>query len=217
MAKPDAILFDLDGTLVDSLADIAAATNRVLASLGLPEHPVDAYRAFVGQGARRLVERALPADRRELLDEADAAFRADYMQNLLVATKPYPGILALLQTLRALGTPLAVCTNKPQAAAERVVAGLFPEGTFRVVSGQRPEIARKPDPAMALALARELDADPAKVWFLGDTKTDMETAQAAGMRAVGVLWGFRPRAELEEYGADRVLADPADLFGLLRG
>jgi phosphoglycolate phosphatase len=216
VTKPDAILFDLDGTLVDSLADIAAAANRVLAGLDQPTHRVEDYRAYVGQGVTRLVERALPVDRQDLVGAAEAAFRADYPQHLLVETKPYPGIKALLQTLVALKTPLAVCTNKPQAAAEAVVNGLFAAGTFAAIAGQRADVPRKPDPAMALQLAAELGAAPERVWYLGDTKTDMQTARSAGMLAVGVLWGFRPRAELEEHGAQRLLADPADLFGLLR-
>jgi phosphoglycolate phosphatase len=207
-----AVLFDLDGTLVDSLADIAGAANLVLAELGHATHPVESYRVFVGEGVTRLLEQALPAAALGDLPAAEAQFRRVYPQRMLDETRPYEGIPELLEALAARQIPCAVLTNKPQLAAEGVVEHLFAPGTFVAVVGQRDDQPRKPDPTGALDLARRLGLAPSRLAMVGDTRTDMETARNAGLRAVGVRWGFRDEAELRAHGADVVLSQPADLL-----
>lgn len=206
-----AVLFDLDGTLLDSLPDIGGSMNQVLEDLSLPTHAMPAYNEFVGEGVTRLVERALPAGQEGQKAEAEAAFRRVYAERLTDRSAPYPGIAKLLDRLQARGLPIAVCSNKPQAMTERVVATLFTRWSWAGVEGQRDERPRKPDPAAALELAATLGISPADVAFVGDTKTDMQTATAAGMQPVGVLWGFRGRAELEAHGAKVVFASAAEL------
>lgn len=206
-----AVLFDLDGTLVNSLPDIGGSMNQVLEDLGLPTYAMPAYREFVGEGVSRLVERALPFGREELRSEAEEAFRRVYAERLTEQSAPYPGIAELLDRLADRAMPFAVCSNKPQVMTERVVAALFDRWKFEGVEGQREERPRKPDPAAALELAATLRLSPADVAFVGDTKTDMETATRAGMQPIGVLWGFRDRAELEAHGARAVFGSPAEL------
>ncbi|MCA8926146.1 MAG: HAD family hydrolase [Planctomycetes bacterium] len=206
-----AVVFDLDGTLVDSLPDIGGSMNQVLRSLGLPPHPLSAYREFVGEGVLRLVERALPPGF-AAREQAVAAFREVYGARLTAESRVYPGIAELLAGLEARGVPCAVCSNKPHGMTERVVRALLGEASFVCVEGERPERPRKPDPAAALDVARALGVAPSEVAFVGDTKTDMQTAVAAGMQPVGVAWGFRDRAELEEHGAALVVEDPAELL-----
>lgn len=213
----DAVLFDLDGTLADTLGDIAAAMDRVLRAAGLPAHSRDAYRQFVGSGARVLVERALPVAHQERIDEILAAFLTDYGAHLVVESRPYPGIEALLADLVALAAPpaLAVLSNKPHAATERVVAELFGAHPFARVYGHRDGWPKKPDPRAALALAGELGVDPSACLFVGDTAVDMQTAKRAGMVGVGCAWGFRDREELEAAGAAVVIERPAQLLDLV--
>jgi phosphoglycolate phosphatase len=212
-----AVLFDLDGTLLDTLADLGNAMNRVLAGRGFPTHPLDAYRYFVGEGARILVTRALPADRRDeaTIESCLAAFAADYDQNWQVETQPYPGVAELLDALIARGLKLAVLSNKPHEFTVRCVSQLLPHWTFDAVLGQREGVPRKPDPAGAFEIAAQLKIPPANFLYLGDTFVDMETARAAGMFPVGVLWGFRPAEELQESGAQALIARPGELVGLL--
>lgn len=214
----NALIFDLDGTLLDTLQDLADSGNAALAALGLPEHPADAYRLFVGLGVAELVRRMLPEGRR---DEANvhrtgALLMEEYTRRWNVKTRPYPGIPELLEALRALGLPLCILSNKPQDFTELTVREFFPGFPFAHVRGARPEVPNKPHPAGALALAQELGLAPGAMAFVGDSATDMKTARGAGMLPVGVLWGFRDRAELTEGGALRLLASPADLLPLLQ-
>lgn len=212
-----AVLFDVDGTLLDTLADLGNAMNRVLAARGFPTHPLDAYRYFVGEGARLLVTRTLPENRRDAatIDACLAAFQADYDQNWRVETKPYPGVTDLLDALTARGLKLAVLSNKPHKFTQRCVRELLPRWTFDPVFGLRETVPRKPDPAGAFEIAAHLNIPPANFLYLGDTATDMQTARAAGMFPVGALWGFRPAQELEESGAQALIKEPEELLGLL--
>jgi len=210
-----AVLFDLDGTLADTLADLANATNAALAAVGCPPHPRADYRQLVGDGARTLCARALPADHQELVDTVRDQMRAHYAAHCYDETKLYPGIPELIAALRDQGYQLAVLSNKPDDFTQQMIAHYFPAGTFQVVRGQIAGTPLKPDPAAAVAIARQLDI-PAREWlYLGDTNTDMQTATAAGMLPVGVLWGFRDKAELLASGAADIVATPADVLQLL--
>jgi len=195
-SRPGGVIFDLDGTLADSLADIASAMNRTLRAHGFPVHPVSAYRTFVGEGVRKLVERALPPGSEGLREAFVADYQADYAENLLNETRLFPGIPEVLDRLRSARIPVAVLSNKPEEPTRRLVDALCGRWEFRAVFGERPGVPRKPDPAAALVLADALAAPPGSVAFVGDTSVDMLTARAASMRAVGVLWGFRPNEVL---------------------
>jgi phosphoglycolate phosphatase len=212
--RPAAFIFDLDGTLADTLADLARAMNAALETFALPGYPSDAYRTMVGEGMRALAARAAPAlatDPREL-DRLVTAWRAIYADHLLDATRPYPGVDAMLDQLATRGAGLAVLSNKPDAETRRIVDGLF-AGRFQEVSGHREGTPRKPDPTSALAIAARLGLAPASIAFVGDTSIDIATARAAGMLAIGVGWGFRPD-ELVEAGAALVIEEPAELLEL---
>ncbi len=210
-----AVIFDLDGTLVDSLGDIAAAMNRSLAARGFPTHPLDAYRSFIGEGVQKLVERALPPDRQQERGALLKDYEADYAEHLLESSVPYPGIPQLLEALTARGTPMAVLSNKPDGPTRQLVQALLGRWPFRAVAGERPGIPRKPDPTAALQLARAMEVPAAEVTFVGDTLVDVATARAAGMRPLGVLWGFRAR-EVAAAGVPTI-QHPAELLPLLAG
>lgn len=216
--RPGGVIFDLDGTLADSLADIASAMNRTLAAHRLPLHPVSAYRMFVGEGVRKLVERALPPGTEAMREALIAAYQADYAEHLLDETRLFPGIPELLDGLQAAGVPVAVLSNKPDVPTRRLVDALCSRWEFRAVVGERPGVPRKPDPASALALADGLGVAPGSIAFVGDTSVDMLTARAASMRPVGVLWGFRPQEVLasgaEAAGTGEELARVLGVDGL---
>lgn len=213
-----AVVFDLDGTLLDTLTEIATAANRALADGGYPTHPTDAFRRFVGDGMEVLFRRALPAgSTEEQVAEAVAAYRAAYTQGADALTFPYEDIPELLDALVGRGVPMAVLSNKKEEFVRRCVAEALGRWPFAAASGDRPGLARKPDPAGALEVARRLGVGPASVLYLGDTDVDMKTARAAGMRAIGVGWGFRPREELLAHGAEVVIDHPLDLLPILDG
>jgi phosphoglycolate phosphatase len=215
----EATLWDLDGTLVDSMADIAAAMNRVLDRMGLPEHHLETYRGFVGEGVEMLVDRALPESHRD--DEtrlrAVAAMREIYADNLLNKTRPYDGIPQVLNEVHRRGLSLSVLSNKPDTPTRQIVAACFSDHLFLKVVGSRPDVPKKPNPAAALAIARDLGVAPEKCIYFGDTAIDMKTAVAAGMFPVGVLWGFRGPDELLPAGAGMMVKSPADLLRWLKG
>ena len=215
---PAAAIFDLDGTLLDTLDDLADSANEALKACGYPTHPVDAFRTFVGDGMRVLMERILPESSQN--ETAVAAlllnYRAAYDRRWRAKSKPYAGVEALLTTLGRRKIPFAVLSNKPQAYTEICMSHFLGHHRFEVVFGQRDEVPRKPHPAGALEIAGVLGLPPDEVLFIGDTATDMDTAVAAGMIPVGVLWGFRGEPELREHGARHLVARPdqiADLFG----
>lgn len=214
-----AILFDLDGTLIDTLDDLADATNRVLASQGYPPHPADAYRYYVGDGARRLIERALPETARTPanIEPCLAAFREDYGINWHVKTQPYAGIPTLLDGLVARGIKLSVLSNKPHQNVVDLVGTLLGQWSFDLVYGQREGVPTKPNPQGALEVARALQVNPVEVVFLGDSGVDMLTAVAAGMYPAGALWGFRAADELLAAGAQVLLPDPLAVLDLFDG
>jgi phosphoglycolate phosphatase len=210
---PRAAIFDLDGTLADTLADIATAMNRALASLELPTHRLESYRTFVGEGVEHLADRALPIGRAELRSELIERYLARYDEVYLDESVPYPGIIELLDGLAARGVGLAVLSNKPDPATQKLVSALFGDARFVSVAGRKAEVPKKPDPTGAFAVATRLGLAPAEILFIGDTSIDMQTAIAAGMIPVGVKWGFRPE-ELVPNGARFVAATPRDILGV---
>ena len=210
-----AVIFDLDGTLVDSLADLSDSVNLMLESYGFPTHEMEQYRYFVGNGSKKLMERTLPRDKAasaEFVEEALVKYKAIYKERLLEKTRPYNGVRELLAELKSRGIPLAVCTNKHNDAALTIVKILFAPGTFEEVLGDRPGFPKKPNPATPLEIASHLGVKPDEVAYLGDTSVDMETAVHAGFLPVGVLWGFRPEEELVKSGAKVLLKAPLELL-----
>jgi phosphoglycolate phosphatase len=213
MALPfRAVLFDLDGTLADSLGDIGGAMNEALAARGLLEHPLIAYHQFIGEGVEVLARRAAPLlEEMHVLKLVDE-YRERYAARIDSATRPYEGISELLDGLVAAQIPLAVLSNKRDDFTVELVRRRFSRWPFRAVRGERADVPRKPDPAAALEIAATLGVNPADCAFVGDTAIDMKTATAAGMQPVGVLWGFRGREELLAAGAKRLIARPAELL-----
>ncbi len=212
-----AVIFDLDGTLLDTLEDLGNAVNRVLETNGFPTHEMDAYRYYVGDGEIMLITRALPEENRSDKDIRTCLkeYRQDYGQNWNVNTKPYDGVAEMLDALVMHGFKLAILSNKPHEFTKLCVSGLLANWTFDVVLGQQEPIPRKPDPAGALKIAEGLKIPPSGFLYLGDTAIDMKTAIAAGMFPVGVLWGFRPAEELQKSGAQVLLKRPMDIMNLL--
>lgn len=213
--KAKAAIFDLDGTLIDSLADLADSANEMLAGYGFPTHPVEPYRYFVGNGSKKLIERCLPEEKgsdEAFVMEAMARYKDCYAKNLLHKTRPYDGIMEMLLKLQALKIPMGICTNKHQSASDAIVGELFPAGLFLDNIGDRAGLPRKPDPQKVLMIAEHMGVAPSEVAYFGDTSVDMDTAANAGFLAIGVTWGFRPREELVEHGAKILLDHPSELF-----
>ena len=208
-----AVIFDLDGTLIDSLADLAESANTMLEHYKYPTHPIEAYRLMVGNGSQKLMERCMPAGtEKSRMEEGLAYYKKIYEGRFLEKTRSYDGVLELLKEFRVREIPLAVCTNKHSDAAHTIVEVLFEKDTFVEVIGDEPGLLRKPDPTNVLAIAKRMQVLPEEVAYIGDTMVDMQTAVNAHMLPVGVLWGFRGREELEEYGAQVLLEHPAELL-----
>ena len=213
------IIFDLDGTLLNTLADLAGAMNSALAANGLATHPViDDHKYFIGDGVATYVLRVLPPERRgdeELMARLTADYRAAYAAGWNVKTRPYDGAVELLVELARRGMRAAVFSNKPDDTTRLTVAEFIGAERFEVVRGAMDGFPLKPDPAGALAIADEMGIDPAELAYVGDTATDMATAKAAGMFAIGALWGFRTREELAGAGAAALARTPPDVLTCL--
>jgi phosphoglycolate phosphatase len=210
------LIFDLDGTLVDSLPGIAASLNRSLELHGLPAHSNAAVRSFVGNGVRMLVQRAVPAGTDPAsIDSLVALFKKDYDQSWKSGTQAYPGITNLLNDLQRAGYPLAVLSNKTHEFTVSMVAGVFPIIHFGKVLGQREGTPQKPHPAGAFLIAETLGFKPEHCVFIGDSTVDLETARNADMPAIAVLWGYHDRAKLLAAGAERLIEDPSELEAML--
>ncbi len=210
------LIFDLDGTLVDSLLGIAASLNRALALSGLPTHPPERVRGFIGNGAQVLVERATPVGSDEtVLTIVGQAFKADYDLTWPQGTFPYDGVVELLESLQAQGYPLTVLSNKPHPFTEAIVEKVFPAIHFSVVLGQRTGIPHKPDPTGALEISSRIHRGPGNCIIIGDSTMDLETAHNAGMSAIAVTWGYQDRERLVAAGAQLIANDPAGLEMLL--
>ncbi|GHV52423.1 phosphoglycolate phosphatase [Deltaproteobacteria bacterium] len=207
-----AIIFDLDGTLIDSLEDLADTVNHALGAHNLPKHPVEAYKYFVGDGMETLVRRAAPENTPDsLVQTLLARVKETYGQNWAKKTRPYDGIMELLRQLSAKGIALAVLSNKPHEFTGEIVEHFFPQRFFPA-QGLPAGCKAKPDPTLALDIAKKLSLEPARIAFMGDSRTDMDTAGNAGMLPVGVLWGFRLEKELRDHGAKIIAAHPSDLI-----
>lgn len=208
------VIFDLDGTLLNTIGDLAEAANHMLALRHLPRHDYATYCTFVGNGIMRLVERALPESLRtpETVAAARQDFLAYYLAHIDEKTVPYAGISALLATLQERGVRLAVASNKFQAGTEKLVRTFFPEIRFEAVFGQRPEVPLKPDPAVVEEILALTGVAREEVLYVGDSAVDIQTAHAAGLRAIGVSWGFRAREELEQASADRIIDRAEELL-----
>jgi phosphoglycolate phosphatase len=211
------VVFDLDGTLLDTLQDLADAVNRVMRLCGFPEHDSAAIASFVGDGAEALIRRALPAAERTEKQVAAClkAFIQDYGENLGHHTRPYAGIPMMLDAIQSAGIKMAVFSNKPHSFTEQCVERFLGNWLFVTVVGHSSRFPKKPDPTGALAIAACLQEDPARILYVGDTATDMQTALAAGMIPLGVGWGFRPAAELVAAGCRFLAQQPADVMAFL--
>lgn len=214
--KYTTIIFDLDGTLLNTLADLAAATNYALAEHKLPHRTTDEVRRFVGNGIRKLIERAVPADTpAKLLEEVFASFNRYYKEHCADSTRPYEGVPQLLQQLRAAGCRTAIVSNKADYGVQALAKQYF-DGQLDAACGERAGIAKKPAPDMLLAIMRQLKAEPASTIYIGDSDTDLDTARNAGVACIGACWGFRGRAFLEAHGAKLLAENAGDIWKLIK-
>ena len=214
-----AAIFDLDGTLADTLESMAYVANTIMRRFGLKEMPVDNFRYYSGEGANMLMRRCLKdAGDPELtrFDEGQRLYREMFAADPMYKVTHYPGMPETLKELKKRGVRLAVCSNKPHAAAVKVIAQMFGDD-FDLVIGQSDAIRRKPAPDGPLKVAGEFGVRPEECMYVGDTRTDMLTGKAAGMFTVGALWGFRDRDELRNSGADIIAERPADLLKIYEG
>lgn len=212
------VIFDLDGTLVNSIEDIADSMNSVLRTYGFPVHGTDRYKEFVGRGMTNLVIRALPEDARDdgQIALCRDAMLAEYGANYLNKTRPYDGIIDLLGELSGLNIERAVFSNKVDHLTKKIVAELFSGCSFAVTLGSGPELPEKPDPKGVLAISSRLNIPPGNLIYVGDSDVDMQTARNAGMHPAGALWGFRTKEELISNGAEYLLCHPMDLFRIVQ-
>ena len=212
-----ATIFDLDGTLLDTLDDIANAANRVLAARGFPTHPNANYRTFIGEGVIKLMLRALPKTHQDeaTVQACVGAYVQEYERSWNAQTRPYAGVPEMLDGLVARGLKLAVLSNKPDHFTQQCVCELLAKWAFDVVLGASDAFPRKPDPVSAIETVRRLGVPPAECLYVGDSGIDMQTARAAHMCAAGVLWGFRGKGELLKDGAQVLVEKPSEILDLL--
>jgi phosphoglycolate phosphatase len=210
------IIFDLDGTLVNSLEDIADAMNKVLQNLDYPTHTYDDYQYFIGSGLRNLVSKSLPENHNDetQIERCYDLMVEIYRDNCTNQTKPYNGIIELLDELKSRNIKLSVFSNKADALTKEITAFLFP-GYFNPIVGLSIESLKKPNPFEAEEISKSLGLQPEEMIFVGDSGIDMQTATNANMYAVGVLWGYRPKEELIANGAQHILSHPLDLIPIL--
>lgn len=211
------LIFDLDGTLINSVYDLAHAANTIFRKYGFPEHEVEAFNQFVGSGIYKMLQRALPAEVREteLVNQIKDEFIEYYQQNICVYTRPYDGILELLAELKSKGILLAVASNKFQKGTETLVHNLFDDDTFSVILGQRENVPIKPDPAIVHNILETVNINAADVLYVGDSDVDMFTAKNAGVRSIGVTWGLRSKAELETSGAKYIVDKASEILNFI--
>lgn len=212
----EAVVFDLDGTLLDTLTDIGESANEVLLARGWPTHEIHAYRRFIGHGVPELMRRAAPEGTTdEVIGDCTSAFAAVYQERWHRRSRPYPGIEPLIERLRAADVKMSVLSNKPHAFTCRYVEHFFPVGTFAVVFGQRSGVPVKPEPQALQEILRTCRTAATNAVMLGDSAVDIATAVNAGVTAIGAGWGFRGADELHRAGAERVIDEPAQLWDVI--
>lgn len=212
-------IFDLDGTLLNTIEDLGYAANHALQAHGYPTHSIASYPFFVGNGVRRLIERVLPEDARTeaTIDRLLITFKEYYNDHNTDYTKPYEGIPKLLSLLSSRGVAIAVASNKYQAATEKLISHFFPTLSFIAVEGQKEGVPVKPDPSIVFEILAKAKTPKADTIYIGDSGVDMETARRACVDSVGVTWGFRPEKELVENHADTIVNSPGDIAKLIFG
>lgn len=211
------VIFDLDGTLLNTIADLGTACNYALRQGGYTEHPLSAYNYMVGNGVRKLMERAASDATPEQIDDLLRDFREYYDVHCTDQTKPYPGIPELLITLTERGVRMAVASNKYQAAVDKIIARYFPDIPFAVIRGEQPDCPKKPDPSVIFDVLGKSPTPKAETMMVGDSAVDIETARRACIESVGVTWGFRPVSELRSAYADHIVSDASDILRLVEG
>lgn len=211
------VIFDLDGTLLNTIDDLAHAANHALAQCGFPTHDVSTYPFFVGNGVGRLLERVLPPEHRDkdTVDRLRGIFQEYYESHLWAHTVPYDGITDLLAELAGKKVKLAVASNKYQKATTELIAHFFPRMPFEAVHGMRPGVPAKPDPSIVFNVLTDVPTPKADVIYVGDSGVDMETARRACVDSVGVTWGFRPISELRQFYAQNIISSPEELLPLV--
>lgn len=211
-----AVIFDLDGTLLNSLGDLAAASNYGLKKCGYPTHEVDEYKTFVGDGRYKLIERVLPEVERvsETIDKVLALFNEYYGEHMIDMTRPYEGIAQLLDELKVQGIKIAVVSNKPHEFTTEIVKKFFGD-RFDIIFGQREGYKAKPDPSAVLEVIKEFGLSKEECVYVGDSNVDIKTAKNSGLKSVGVLWGFRSKEELEKEGADYIAVNVDELKNII--
>ena len=208
----DNFIFDLDGTLLNTLQDLAASTNYALRTAGMPEHSVEDVRKFVGNGVKKLMERAIPGGlENPKFDETYATFRKHYLEHSLDTTKPYDGIPEVLAELKRRGKKLAIVSNRFYAATQELAKHFFPE-TIQVAIGERENIRKKPAPDTVLEAMRQLGVGKQGTVYIGDSDVDIDTAKNVGVPCISVLWGFRDKDFLIEHGATHLIKKPEELL-----
>lgn len=212
-------IFDLDGTLLNTIADLAQSTNHALEACGFPTHPADAYRFFVGNGVNKLFERALPEGERteENILKMRSHFMPHYDKHDTELSVPYPGITRLLEHLQQAGVLMAVASNKYQSATSKLVAHYFPQIEFSSVFGQREGVSIKPDPQVVLEIMDRANVKKEEVIYIGDSGVDMQTALNAGVTSIGVTWGFRPVEELQLYTPTYIVDSASEIESIILG
>lgn len=208
------VIFDLDGTLLNTISDLGNACNYALSEMGFAQHPLSAYNYMVGNGVRRLLQRAAPDASEETIDKLLEHFRSYYDEHCTDLTQPYPGIPELLASLCREGIRVAVASNKYQAAVDKIIAHYFPDIPFAVIRGERSDCPKKPDPSVIFAILSSVPTPKSEVMMAGDSAIDIETARRACIESVGVTWGFRPVNELTAAYADHIVSDPEEILAL---
>lgn len=211
------VIFDLDGTLLNTIDDLGVAANYALEQCGFPTHQISSYPFFVGNGVKRLLERVLPEDARteELAEQMRMHFMQYYDNHNVDKTVPYPGIVELLEQLASRGVKMAVASNKYQSAVEKLIAHYFPMVEWVAVEGQKEDVPVKPDPSIVFEILLKNPTPKAEVLYVGDSGVDMETARRACVESVGVTWGFRPVKELQDFYADNIVNVASEILSIV--
>lgn len=211
------VIFDLDGTLLNTIDDLGVAANYALEQCGFPTHQISSYPFFVGNGVKRLLERVLPEDARTeaLAEQMRMHFMQYYDNHNVNKTVPYPGIVELLEQLASRGVKMAVASNKYQSAVEKLIAHYFPMVEWVAVEGQKEDVPVKPDPSIVFEILLKNPTPKAEVLYVGDSGVDMETARRACVESVGVTWGFRPVKELQDFYADNIVNVASEILSIV--